>query len=165
MVILGILAFVLIALLPVGIIVLIVSAAVNKEKGNNTTKFANGVRTVYTYIIVIATLFMIIAGTIVAVPSILDYFLPESELEVPYYSQDKQEHELEIRNERYEGLTNFVTSLAIVVIATPIFLSYSAEAKKLRIEKIENKEKEIKEAKTTTGAKKTTRTKTVKKEK
>ena len=29
-------------------------------------------------------------------------------------------------------------------VATPIFLSYSAEAKKLRIEKIENKEKEIK---------------------
>lgn len=164
MAILGVFAFILATLLPVGIIALIVAAAVNKEKGNDASKFALNVKAVYTYVIVIATLFMIISGTIVAVPSILDYFLPESELEASYDEQYKEEHELIVRNERHEGLINFTSSLAIVIIATPIFVSYSMETKKLRIEKIEVKQKPEKTVKAA-QAKKVSKPRTTKTEK
>lgn len=164
MTILGVFAGVLVMLVPVAIVALIIAAAVNKDKGNDASKFSMGVRAVYTYVIVIATLFMIIAGTITAVSSLLDYFLPESELEAvedrdcdDYYSSgycNEQAKQLAIKNEKNEGMTAFASSLALVLVATPLFVSYSKEAKKIRDIKIEAKEKE--EAKKTTAKVKTT---------
>ena len=132
-------------LVPAAIIALIVCAAINNDKGNDVSKFSNGVRTVYTYVIIIATLIMIVAGTIVAISSLLDYFLPESELE--YKCTDKYSSryctattkEQRIQNEKNIGITEFAGSLALVAVATPIFISYSNEAKRLREAKEENK--------------------------
>jgi len=151
MTILGVFAGVLVMLVPVAIVALIVAAAVNKDKGNDSTRFSNGVRAVYTYIIVIATLFMIIAGTITAVSSLLDYFLPESELEVvgencrDYYSSSycsATTKEIKIQNEKNIGMTEFASSLALVIVAIPLFVTHSKEAKRLREAKVEEKVKE-----------------------
>lgn len=148
MIILTIFGFILTMLIPSSIIALIIAAAVNKEKGTDSARFSLGVKTVYTYIIVIATLFMIISGTIVAVPSLLDYFLPESELEVTqddctdYYSSiycDVTTKDVRVRNEKNAGITEFAASLALVLVAVPLFVSHSKEAKRLREEKKENK--------------------------
>ena len=142
--ILAIFAIILTMLVPSAIIALIIAAAVNKEKGADGTRFSLGVKTVYTYIIVIATLFMIVAGTIVAVSSLLDYFLPESELEEctdynsSYYCSEATKL-IRIKNEKNAGITEFAASLAVVIIATPLFISHSKEAKKLREEKIKTK--------------------------
>lgn len=135
----------LIFLIPSAVIALIVTAAINKEKGNDASKFANGVKTVYTYIIVIATLIMIISGTIVAVNSLLDYFLPESEMEydcTDYYSYKYCEmttKELRVQNEKNEGITEFASSITLIIISVPLFIMNSKEAKKLIAEKGKNK--------------------------
>lgn len=134
----------LIFLIPTAIVALIVCAAINKEKGNDASKFSNGVKAVYTCIIVIATLFMIISGTIIAVSSLLDYFLPESELETEYNCEDNYSYsyckattkELRVQNEKNAGIVEFASSLALVLVATVIFVIHSKEAKKLREEKI-----------------------------
>ena len=155
MAILGVFGVLLTILIPTAIVALIVTAAINKEKGNDVSKFFIGVKAVYTYIIVIATLFMIISGTIVAVSSLLDYFLPESELEsleydcTDYYSSkycNATTKELRIRNEKNTGITEFAASLALVVIATPLFVTHSKEAKKLRDEKAkeDNRKEDVK---------------------
>lgn len=149
MAILGFFGFLIAILIPTAIVALIVAAAVNKEKGNDALKFSTGVKAVYTYIIVIATLFIIISGTIVAVSSLLDYFLPESELEsvedcTDYYSSSycsATTKEIRIQNEKNAGITEFAASLALVVIAIPLFVTHSKEAKKLRDEKKEEKTK------------------------
>ena len=166
MTILGVFAGSLILLVPAGIVALIIAAAVNKDKGHDASRFSLGVRTVYTYIIVIATLFMIIAGTITAVSSLLDYFLPESELEVvanectDYYSSSycsATTKEIRIKNEKNLGMTEFASSLALVLVATPLFVAHSKEAKRLRDAKIEIKQKEA--AKVVEKTKKQTTTK------
>lgn len=135
----------LVFLIPAAVLTLIVTAAINKEKGNGFVKFNQGVKAVYTYVIVIATLCIIIAGTITAVSSLLDYFLPESELETvedceykysSTYCGEKVK-ELRVRNEKNAGITEFAASLALVVIATPLFVVHSKEAKKIREEKVE----------------------------
>ena len=43
-------------LIPIAIVTLIVAAAINKDKGNDVSKFTMGVKTVYTYVIVVTTL-------------------------------------------------------------------------------------------------------------
>ena len=132
---------ILLFLIPSGIVALIVTAAINKEKGNEVSKFSQGVQTVYTYIIIISTLIMIVAGSIVAVSSLLDYFLPESELEnncADYYSSSYckvTSKEQRVQNEKNSGITEFASSLALVTIAIPIFVTHSNEAKKTRGEK------------------------------
>ncbi|MBQ8044412.1 MAG: hypothetical protein IJ272_09780 [Clostridia bacterium] len=147
MAVLAFFGMVLIFLIPSAIVALIVTAAINKEKGNDVTKFSIGVKTVYTYIIVIATLFMIVSGTIVAVSSLLDYFLPESEFESEYNCTDYYSssycntvtQETRIQNEKNAGITEFASSLALVLVVTPLFVTHSKEAKKLRDEKVKEK--------------------------
>lgn len=141
----------LVFLIPTAVIALIVTAAINKEKGNGAVKFNQGVKTVYTYVIVIATLCIIIAGTITAVSSLLDYFLPESELETVEDCEDKYSSrycgeklkELRVRNEKNAGITEFAASLALVAVSTPLFVIHSKEAKKIREEKVELSVKEV----------------------
>lgn len=154
MAVLGVFGVVVMGLIPISLIALIVAAAVNKEKGNDAVKFTLGIKTVYTYIIVISTLLMIIIGSIVSVSSLLDYFLPESEVEHveydcdDYYNSSKCDSTLRamrITNEKNAGLTEFLSSFALVVIAIPIFASHSKDAKKLREEKVKEKEDKPKE--------------------
>ena len=134
-------------LVPAAIVAFIVCAVINNEKGNDVSKFSNGVRTVYTYVIIIATLIMIVVGTIVAVSSLLDYFLPESELEyrcTDNYSSrycKSTTKEQRVQNERNMGITEFASSLALVIVSTPIFVSYSKDAKGLREAKDKNRNK------------------------
>lgn len=138
MAILSVFAGIVAILIPSAIVALIVTAAINKEKGNDVEKFTSNVRTVYAYIIVIATLFMIISGTIVGVNSLLDYFLPESELEsisndcmdnYSYRYCNATTKELRVRNEKNAGMQGFAGALAVVIVATPLFISYSKEVK------------------------------------
>ena len=145
---LGILLVVLVAFIPTAIIGLIIGAAVNKDKGNDVSRFTNGVNAIYTYILIIASLLMIIIGVIAGINSLLDYFLPDSE--VPGYCEDmyyevctEGQKALMIRNEKNGGIIGFATCAAIVLVALPIFTSNSKEAKRLREIKIE-KAKEVK---------------------
>lgn len=152
-------------LIPVAIIALIVVAIINKDKGKDVSNFSVGVKTFYTYIIVITSLFMIVAGTITSVSSLLDYFLPESELEV--MENDCKDYsssgfcspaikEVRIRNEKNLGITEFASSIALVLVATILFITHSKEAKRLRDVKIEvNIKEEEKSQKETSKTKKT----------
>ena len=154
MTILGVFGGMLFVLIPTAIVALIVAAAIHKEKGDDGSRFSIGVKSVYTYIVIIATLFMIISGTIVSVSSLLDYFLPESEMETiddkcnEYYSNsycNEDMREIRIRNEKNSGITEFAGSLALVIVAAPIFVSHSREVKRLRNEKVKEKAKVEKE--------------------
>ena len=90
MVIIVLLIGLLACIIPIGIISLIISAVVKKNKESKVS-FEDSIRSIYVYIILIITLIAIIAGVIATLRIGLDVLLPEESLYQSSYSNDQQE--------------------------------------------------------------------------
>lgn len=148
MAILGIFGVIFAMAVPVGIVALIIVAAVKKDKGLGHKSFASVVRIIFSYTFVITSLFTIVIGSIVAVNSMLNYYLPDPEStqnyndyseyqgndnssnkqSVAFYNEYNQKVALE--NKRKDSLREATTSTALVVVSVPIFIYFSILIKK-----------------------------------
>lgn len=148
MAILGVLGIIFLVCLPIAIVILIIMAAVNRDKDTSAQKFEKAVRTIYLYLVIITSLCIIIVGSISAVSSLLDYIMPASlikEEEVAntiyredypgYYMDNVKYQERQVQNERNQGIVGFSSNLALVIVAVPIFVYHGKQAKKLRTDK------------------------------
>lgn len=128
MVIVVLLIGLLALIIPVGIISLIVSAVVKKNKESKTS-FEDSIRSIYVYIILIITLIAIIAGVIATLRIGLDVLLPEESLYQSSYSSDLQE--------KNENIIELFTTLSLVISVTPVFTYHNKLAKKIKADKLE----------------------------
>jgi phage-related holin len=133
MVFLGIIAAVIVWIIPIVLIGVIISAIVKKSK-DSKTGFEEIVRNVYIYIVLIITLIAIIAGTISVFRVGLDIILPEkTTYESSSYVYEKNKN---------SNIIELFTELAIVLSATPVFIYHNKIAKKSREIKVNIQENE-----------------------
>ena len=128
MVIVVLLIGLLACVIPIGIISLIISAVVKKNKESKVS-FEDSIRGIYVYIILIITLIAIIAGVIATLRIGLDVLLPEESLYQSSYSSDEQE--------KNENIIELFTTLSLVISVTPVFIYHNKLAKKIKADKIE----------------------------
>jgi len=128
MVIVVLLIGLLACIIPVGIISLIVSAVVKKNKESKSS-FEDSIRSIYVYIILIITLIAIISGVIASFRIGLDVLLPEESLYQNSYDNDQQE--------KNENIIELFTTLSLVVSVTPVFTYHNKLAKKIKADKLE----------------------------
>lgn len=121
MVVIGLLVGLIVCIVPIAVLVLIISAFMkrNKEEKSN---FEETIRGIYVYIILIVSLITIISGVITAFRIGLDIALPEKSQSA--YSSEEQD--------RNENIIELVTTISLVVTATPIFIYHNKLAKKSR---------------------------------
>jgi len=137
MAIFGVIAAILAIIFPIGIIALIVYLIVRKNSNNGEKKddFEKVIRTVYTYILVLAFLIASVASFISAVDTMADYLLPEEEYsrydEDYDYDYDYRRTVLNKQNDRNEMAINMITNFAIVVICVPMFVYHMNLTKSL----------------------------------
>jgi len=128
MVIVVLLIGLLACVIPIGIISLIVSAVVKKNKESKTS-FEDSIRSIYVYIILIITLIAIIAGVIATLRIGLDVLLPEESLYKDSYNNNQQE--------RNGNIIELFTTLSLVISVAPVFIYHNKLAKKIKADKIE----------------------------
>ena len=128
MVIVVLLIGLLACIIPIGIISLIISAVVKKNKESKVS-FEDSIRSIYVYIILIITLIAIITGVIATLRIGLDVLLPEESLYQSSYSSEQQE--------KNENIIELYTTLSLVVSVTPVFMYHNKLAKKIKENKIE----------------------------
>jgi len=102
MAILGIFGGIFGMVVPLGFIALIVVAIVNRSKGGEHKVFESGVRIIFGYFFVIASLFIIVIGSIVAVNSLLNYYIPNTNAQAPILPIKTNISEISIYNEDYD---------------------------------------------------------------
>lgn len=136
MAIYGIFALLLVFILPVALVSVIIAAVVSKDK-NEYTKFKNGVKISYTYIIVIFALITIIVSSISIVSSIADYILPESEIT----SSDVYD----VRIEKNESIRNIALSASALLLTIPLFIINSKKTIEFNKIKSEKPKVQVKE--------------------
>ena len=115
-------------IIPVGIIILIISAVVKKGK-DSKGNFDDSIRSIYTYIILIVTLIAIIVGIIATFRIGLDVLLPEETVYQSSYSNEQRQ--------KNENIVELFTTLSLVISVTPIFKYHNNLAKKIKADKIE----------------------------
>lgn len=133
MAILAVVCVILAIVIPIGIIALIVHL-ISKRNSNNGEKkdnFEKIIRTIYTYILVLAFLISSIASFISAVDCLADYLLPE-EVEISY-SEDYNYRQkvLDQRNDKNRMITDMITNTAIFAICVPMFVYHMNLTKNL----------------------------------
>lgn len=128
MVIIVLLIGLLACIIPIGIISLIISAVVKKNKESKVS-FEDSIRSIYVYIILIITLIAIIAGVIATLRVGLDVLLPEESLYQDSYNSDQQE--------KNRNIIELFTTLSLVVSVTPVFIYHNKLAKKIKADKTE----------------------------
>jgi len=128
MVIVVLLIGLLACIIPIGIISLIISAVVKKNKESKVS-FEDSIRSIYVYIILIITLISIIAGVIATLRIGLDVLLPEESLYQNSYSSEQQE--------KNENIIELFTTLSLVISVTPVFMYHNKLAKKIKADKLE----------------------------
>ena len=128
MVIVVLLIGLLACIIPIGIVSLIISAVVKRNKDSKVS-FEDSIRSIYVYIILIITLIAIISGTIATLRIGLDVLLPEESLYQSSYSSDQQE--------KNENIIELFTILSLVISVTPVFTYHNRLAKKIKADKIE----------------------------
>lgn len=128
MVIIVLLIGLLACIIPIGIISLIISAVVKKNKESKVS-FEDSIRSIYVYIILIITLIAIIAGVIATLRVGLDVLLPEESLYHDSYNSEQQE--------KNRNIIELFTTLSLVVSVTPVFIYHNKLAKKIKADKTE----------------------------
>lgn len=119
---------IIVALAPIAILVLIISAVVKKNK-EDKSNFEEIVRNIYVYIILIVTLVAIIVGVIATFRIGLDVMLPEkSTYESSYTSEER---------EKNENIIELFTTMSLVISATPVFIYHNKLAKRSRAVKVD----------------------------
>jgi len=133
MAIIGIVSVILAIVIPICIIALVVHL-VSKKNANNGEKkdnFEKVIRTIYTYILVLAFLIASIASFISAVDVLADYLLPE-EIETNYDDDsDYIEIVLDERNDKNGMIVDMITNVATFVICAPMFIYHMNLTKNL----------------------------------
>lgn len=132
MAIFGIIFIILALVFPIGIIALIVHL-VSKKNANNGEKkdnFEKVIRTVYTYILVLAFLIASIASFISAVDTMANYLLPEEVENIYSEDIDYREKALDDKNNKNEMIVNMITNVATVAICVPMFVYHMNLTKK-----------------------------------
>ena len=125
--------FIILALvIPIGIIALIVHLISKKNSNNGEKKdnFEKVIRTIYTYILVLAFLIASVASFISAVDTMADYLLPEEEYNSYNEDNDYRRVALNKQNDRNEMVVNMITNFATVVICVPMFVYHMNLTKK-----------------------------------
>lgn len=115
-------------IIPIGIIVLIVSAVVKKGK-DSKGNFDDSIRSIYTYIILIVTLIAIIVGVIATFRIGLDVLLPEETVYQSSYSNEQRQ--------KNQNIVELYTTLSLVISVTPVFTYHNKLAKKIKAAKLE----------------------------
>lgn len=133
MAIFGVITVILALIFPVGIIALIVYLVARKNSNNGEKKdnFEKIIRTVYTYILVLAFLIASVASFISAVDTMADYLLPEEEYNRYDEDDDYRRIVLNKQNDRNEMAVNMITNFATVVICVPMFVYHMNLTKNL----------------------------------
>ena len=88
------------------------------------------IRTIYTYILVLAFLIASVASFISAVDTMADYLLPEEEYNSYNEDNDYRRVALNKQNDRNEMVVNMITNFATVVICVPMFVYHMNLTKK-----------------------------------
>lgn len=140
----GVYLFLLILLLPLALVAMIVYAIVNSKKGEAYEKFNSGVKIIFAYIFVIASLFAMVIGVISGTRSLLDYTMPDTiksvanttsvAESVKVYGEKNSEMTvgLQIQNDKNTAMVNFVSSITTALVAIPIFIYYGKIVKRER---------------------------------
>ena len=115
----GLMAFII----PIGIVVLIITAIVKRNK-DDKNNFDETIRNIYVYIILIVTLVAIVTGVISIFRTGLDIILPEKSAYQSSYSSEQIE--------KNENIIEFCTTLSLVLAVIPVFLYHNKLAKKGR---------------------------------
>lgn len=115
-------------IIPVGIIILIVSAVVKKSK-ESKGNFEDSIRSIYTYIILIVTFIAIIVGVIATFRVGLDVLLPEETVYQNSYNNEQRQ--------KNENIVELYTTLSVVLSVTPVFIYHNKLAKKIKADKIQ----------------------------
>ena len=133
MAILGIVFAILAIIFPIGIIALIVYLVSRKNANNGEKKdnFEKVIRTVYTYILVLAFLIASVASFISAVDTMADYLLPEEETYSYDEDTDYKRIVLDERNDKNEMIVSMITNVATFVICIPMFVYHMNLTKNL----------------------------------
>ncbi len=132
MAIFSIIFIILAIIIPIGIIALIVHLIGKKNSNNGEKKdnFEKVIRTIYTYILVLAFLIASVASFISAVDTMADYLLPEEEYNSYNEDNDYRRVALNKQNDRNEMVVNMITNFATVVICVPMFVYHMNLTKK-----------------------------------
>lgn len=135
MAILTILILLVICIIPVAIAAVIISA-INKKNKPNSGNFETSIRNIYSYIVLIITLFAIVIGTIITFRIGLDILLPEESTNnyTSSYNNDKID--------RNENIVEVLTTMSLVITCIPIFIYHNKLTKELR--ELKNSENNIK---------------------
>lgn len=140
----GVYLFLLILLLPLALVAMIVYAVVNSKRGEAYEKFSSGVKIIFAYIFVIASLFAMVIGVISGTRSLLDYTIPDtikSVEDTTIVSESVKVYEekstdivvgLKIQNEKNTAMVNFASSITTALVAIPIFIYYGKIVKRER---------------------------------
>lgn len=133
MAIFGVIAVILALIFPVGIIALIVYLVARKKSNGEEKKddFEKVIRTVYTYILVLAFLIASVGSFIAAVDTMADYLLPEEQYNKYDGDEDYRRIKLEENNDRNEMAVNMITNFATVAICVPMFVYHMNLTKNL----------------------------------
>lgn len=123
MVIVVLLIGLLACIIPIGILVLIISAVIKKNK-ESKGNFENSIRNIYVYIILIISLIAIITGVISTLRIGLDVILPEKSLYKNSYNNEQIE--------KNENIIELFTTLSLVISVTPVFIYHNKLAKNSR---------------------------------
>lgn len=116
MAIFGYLFMLLVFIVPVILIIAIIAAVVKRynNKDDREVNFEKIMRTLYVYVVLIASLFLVVFATICLFNNAIGYFVPESTVST-----------------QTQNLIWLLTSIAELVVGVPIFAYHSKLAKKL----------------------------------
>lgn len=114
--IIGYMIMTLVFLIPIILIALIISAIVKRNNGKDGKEidFDKIIRTIYTYIVLISSLFLVVFAIIGIFNNAIGYFIPED----TYTNQN-------------QNLVWLITTIAELVVALPIFIYHSKLARKI----------------------------------
>lgn len=85
---------------------------------------SKNIRIIYLYLVCLISLFMIIGGFVATVNSFAEYFFPTNYYSsYSYYdsSDDIARLKIQKENDKIANLKDAVTSIALLVVATPVF--------------------------------------------
>lgn len=132
------------AVIPVIIVIIIIVAIIRKNKdGEKAESFNKVVRMIYIYVLLISFLFMTVGSFIFAFTSAVNYYLPESKIDVSeirktsynnYASMEiqKLKNNNNLRNEKNTSITDLVTAIAMFTMGLPMFVYHGKLAKDLK---------------------------------
>lgn len=98
---------------------------------------SKNIRIIYLYLVCLITLFMIIGGFVSTINSFAEYFFPTNYYGSYSYYYDAEEianENIRKQNDKIDNLKSAVTSIALLVVAIPVFAYHWKKIEKDRKE-------------------------------